>query len=195
MIEKNRIVKLTNRIAGHVSYVIPDLGNRMRIFTGGETKEVTFEEIEKLAWIPGGLTMLKNYLIIQDPEVVEEILGEVEPEYYYTKDEVKTLLTQGTLAQLQDTLEFAPQGVVELVKQEAVELPVNNVAMRKEILDKTNFNVDRAIAINEATEEEDTEEDKIVSKRRSAPIVGTTASGAKIIRKATPVATDKTIEE
>lgn len=187
MVEKNREIKLTNRDNGTVGYTIPDL-NLHRTFSGGETKIVTFEEIEKLAWVKGGLNLLKNYLIIQDEEAAKEIIGNVEPEYYYTKDTVRTLLTEGTLEQLQDTLDFAPKGVIDLVKEEAVDLPVNNVAMREEIFKKTNFNVDKAVEIKKASLEDSEPIEEPVSKRRAAPVTEkTTTTG----RKTTPIVIKK----
>lgn len=187
MVEKNREIKLTNRDNGTVGYSIPDL-NLHRTFSGGETKTVTFEELEKLAWVKGGLNLLKNYLIIQDQEAAEELLGNVEPEYYYTKDTVRTLLTEGTLEQLQDTLEFAPKGVIDLVKEEAVELPVNSVAMRDEILKKTKFNVDKAVEMKKASLEDEEPIEETASKRRAAPVtVKTTDTG----RKAKPIVIKK----
>lgn len=182
MVDKNKEIKLTNRDNGEVGYTIPDL-RLHRSFTPGETKTVTFNEIEQLAWSRGGLQLLKHYLIIQDKEAAEEILGRVEPEYYYTKDTVKTLLTEGTLEQLQDTLEFAPKGVIDLVKKEAVDLPVNNVAMRDEILKKTNFNVDKAVEIKKASLEDGAEEET-TSTRRAAPV---TAKVTETGRKAKPI--------
>ena len=185
MVEKTREVKLTNRDNGSVGYTIPDL-NLRREFSPGETKTVTFDEIEKLAWTRGGLPLLRNFLIIEDPEAAEEVLGEIEPEYYYTDETVKTLLTNGTLEQLQDTLDFAPKGVVDLIKKEAVELPLNNVAMRKEIKTKTNFDVDRAIEINEASKIDENDSNAATSKRRATPIA---ASNEQITtgRKSTPI--------
>lgn len=185
MVEKTREVKLTNRDNGKVGYTIPDTGAH-REFSPGETKTVTFDEIEKLAWTAGGRALLKDYLIIEDEEVVAEILGQIEPEYYYTDETVKTLLTEGTLEQLQDTLEFAPKGVIDLVKKEAVDLPVNNVAMRKEILNKTNFNVDKAIEIKEASQSEDESSSAATTQRRANPIA---ASGQNSTpsRKGTPI--------
>ncbi len=182
MVEKNREIKLTNRDNGTVGYTIPDL-NLHRTFSGGETKTITFEELEKLAWVKGGLNLLKDYLIIQDKEAAEELLGNVEPEYYYTKDTVRTLLTEGTLEQLQDTLDFAPKGVIDLVKEEAVELPVNNVAMRDEILKKTNFNVDKAVEMKKAALEDEPVEET-TSKRRATPVTTKTIETG---RKAKPI--------
>ena len=54
-----------------------------------------------------------------------------------------------------DCLDFAPEGVIELVKKYAVELKVNDIQKRQAILDKTGFNVTSAIEINEETLGED----------------------------------------
>ena len=170
MVEKDRIISLMNRDTGTVGYTLEDTGTHRR-FTAGETKQVPFAEIEKLSWAKGGKELLRDYLIIQDKEAAEEILGSVEPEYFYTKETVKKLLTEGTLEQLQDTLEFGPRGVIELVKQEAVELQVNNVAMRKEIQKQTSFNVDKAIEINEESKEDgELNTNASTAQRRANPI-------------------------
>ena len=168
MVEKDRIISLMNRDTGTVGYTLEDSGLHRR-FTAGETKKVTFDEIEKLSWAPGGKELLREYLIIQDKEAAEEILGNVEPEYFYTRDTVKKLLTDGTLAQLQDTLEFAPKGVVDLVKQEAVEMKLDSNVKREEIQKATNFNVTRSIELNE---DEDNSQDveETTTHRRANPI-------------------------
>ena len=173
MVEKDRIIPLMNRDTGTVGYTLEDSGVH-RKFSPGETKKVTFDEIEKLSWTPGGLDLLRDFLIIQDEEAANEILGTVEPEYFYTKDTVKKLLSEGSLAQLQDTLEFGPKGVVELVKQEAVEMKLDSTAKRDEIQKQTKFNVTRAIEINEVSkEDEDSEDDAATTKRRSQPMAAT----------------------
>ena len=154
MIDEKKIVRVTNRDNGHVGYRIPDMNNLVRDFSANETKNITVEELKKLAYISGGPTLIRDYLVIEDPEVVEEILGDVEPEYYYNKEDVKKLLLNGSLDELKDCIEFAPKGTVDLVKQLAVELPLNDVTKRKAILDMTGFNVDAAIMINEETKDE-----------------------------------------
>ena len=154
MIDEKKIVRVTNRDNGHVGYRIPDMNNLVRDFSANETKNITVEELKKLAYISGGPTLIRDYLVIEDPEVVEEILGDVEPEYYYNEEDVKKLLLNGSLDELKDCIEFAPKGTVDLVKQLAVELPVNDITKRKAILDMTGFNVDAAIMINEETKDE-----------------------------------------
>ena len=184
MIDEKKIVRVTNRDNGHVGYKIPDMNNLIRDFSANETKNITVEELKKLAYISGGPTLIRDYLVIEDPEVVEEILGDVEPEYYYNEEDVKKLLLNGSLDELKDCIEFAPKGTVDLVKQLAVELPLNDVAKRKAILDMTGFNVDAAIMINEETKDEveDTrrvrrvsepvrEEIKSTGRRTAAPTV------------------------
>ena len=154
MIDEKKIVRVTNRDNGHVGYRIPDMNNLVRDFSANETKNITVEELKKLAYISGGPTLIRDYLVIEDPEVVEEILGDVEPEYYYDEEDVKKLLLNGSLDELKDCIEFAPKGTVDLVKQLAVELPINDITKRKAILDMTGFNVDAAIMINEETKDE-----------------------------------------
>ena len=187
MIDEKKIVKVTNRDNGHVGYRIPDMNNLIRDFSANETKNITVEELKKLAYISGGPTLIRDYLVIEDPEVVEEILGDVEPEYYYNEEDVKKLLLNGSLDELKDCIEFAPKGTVDLVKQLAVELPLNDITKRKAILDMTGFNVDAAIMVNEATKDEventqrvrrvnekpvEKEEAKPAGRRVVAPTVG-----------------------
>lgn len=184
MIDEKKIVRVTNRDNGHVGYRIPDMNNLVRDFSANETKNITVEELKKLAYISGGPTLIRDYLVIEDPEVVEEILGDVEPEYYYNEEDVKKLLLNGSLDELKDCIEFAPKGTVDLVKQLAVELPLNDITKRKAILDMTGFNIDAAIMINEETKDEmeDTqrvrrvnepvkEEVKSTGRRAAAPTV------------------------
>ena len=77
MLDKNTLVKVTNRDNGSVGYSIPDLGNLQRRFEAGETKEVTAEELRKLSYTIGGKVILDEYLIIHDKDLVAELLGEV----------------------------------------------------------------------------------------------------------------------
>lgn len=168
MLDKETMIEVTNRFSGSIGYKIQDLGI-VRHYEPGEKKKVTFEELLKLSYSTGGMNLIKRRMIIDNKDAVAELLGEVEPEYYYTDKEVKQLLLSGSLAQLEDCLDFAEDGVIDLVKKYAVELQLNDVAKRKVILNKTGFNVTNAIAVNEADHADD-EEAPVVSKRRAAPI-------------------------
>ena len=185
MIEKDTLIKVKNRDSGTVGYTIPELGNLHRSFSKGETKEITMDELRKLSYISGGKILLQNYLIVQNQDALKELLSDdVEPEYYYGEEEVKKLLLTGSNDQLLDCLEFAPEGVIGLVKDLAVSLKINDISKRNIILEKTGFNVTNAIAINEETIEGEGEEAK--SSRRSAPVTVEKSDEAPKTRAAAP---------
>lgn len=177
MLDKNTMIKVTNRDNGSVGYTIPDLGNLRRDFQYKETKEVPMEELRKLSFIPGGRTLLEDYLIIHNEEAVAELLGHVEPEYHYTEEDVRNLLLTGSLDALKDCLDFAPEGTINLVKSLAIELKINDIAKRQAILEMTGFNVDSAIMVNEETADEDETENK--ARRTSVPVTTEVTSGRR----------------
>lgn len=186
LIDKNELIKVTNRDNGTVGYTIPDLGNLHRNFQPRETKEITMEELRKLSYLPGGQTLLEDCLIIQNEAAITELLGGVEPEYYYTEDEIKELLLRGNILQLKDCLNFAPQGVIDLVKTMAVDLKINDLDKREAILEKTGFNVSKAIEINQLANETDNSENEQKQRRQAAPIRAKADSNAAPTRFAPP---------
>lgn len=163
--EKSTLIKVLNRDNGAVGYAIPEMNGLKRVYQAGETKEITFEEIEKLSYIPGGKELLEDSLVIlNNDEAIKEILGHVEPEYSYSKEDVINLMKNGSLDEFLDCLDFAPEGVKDLIKTLSVELPLNDVAKREAILNKLGFNVDNAIRIKRESEEP-TEEEPTTRRR------------------------------
>ena len=153
--EDNKKIKVVNRSGnGTVGYTVPELGIT-RVFQDGEEKTLNYEEIRKLSYLPGGETIIKEYLIIDDKESLEDLNFQPEPEYFYTKEDIVRLMSTGTLDEFLDCLDFAPEGVIETIKELAVSMPLNDVAKRKAILDKTGFDVDNAVRIKEITEQEE----------------------------------------
>lgn len=165
MLDKSTIIKVTNRDNGTVGYTIPEMGIR-RLFQKGEVKEITMEELRKLSYRPGGQVILNECLIVHNKEALAELNPDYEPEYFYTEEDIKKLLLHGTQDQFLDCLDFAPEGVVNLVRDLAVKLEINDLAKREAILKKTGFNVTRAIEINHESNEVIEEEDS--KKRRAA---------------------------
>ena len=166
MVENSTIINVTNRSRGSVGYVIPDMGNLQRKFAYGETKQITAEEVRKLDWTPGGHILLRDYLIIDNKELVAELLHEVEPEYNYTEDKIKDILLNGSMDEFMDCLDFAPEGVVSLMKDLAVKLEIPDVRKRQAISERTNSSVDNAIKINQLSKTEDDEKAPEVKQRR-----------------------------
>lgn len=182
MISKDTILKVTNRNNGSTGYTVADLGIH-RHFSPNESKDITMDELRKLSYVPGGRYIIENCLIIHNEEAVREILTDVEPEYFYTEAEIKQLLQQGSLDQLLDCLDYAPEGVISLVKNMAVDMKLNDVSKRDAIKDKTGFDVSKAIEIK--IESEKTDEVVETSSRRAAPIVTKTENEEGAARRTT----------
>lgn len=168
--EKDKIIKVSNRTFGSVGYSIPELHVK-RYYIPDETKEITFEELKALYYTEGGKYLIENCLMVQDREAVSALHFETEPEYFYTRAEIEKVMVDGTLNEFLDMLDFAPDGVLELIKNIALELPLNDVAKRDAILDKLKFDVSAAVGIKNTPfdgGEEDTSNKSNEVKRRVA---------------------------
>jgi hypothetical protein len=88
---------------------------------------------------------MQNVLQIQSPEVTEDLQVHTEPEYFMSEEDVIKLLQTGTLDELLDALDFAPEGVIQLIKDRAVSLPLYDMQKREAIQKATGFNVSAAI--------------------------------------------------
>ena len=161
---KETKISIRNRGTSSVGYTIPDMGNYHRKFAAGERKDLTFEEIQKLAYIPGGEYLLQHFLVIEDLEARDEILGDVELEYVYTEEDVENLIMYGSMDELLDCLDFAPMGVIDLVKSIAVKKELYDTRKCEAIRQKTGFDVSNAIRVNRETNE--TEEKATGNVRR-----------------------------
>ena len=164
----NEILNVTNRSAGMVVYNIPEEGIR-REFMPGETKKIKFEELEKLAYLSGGRTLMENFLQIVNNEVTQDLGVHTEPEYYLDEAGVIKLLTEGSLDEFLDCLDFAPIGVIDLIKSLAVSLPLSDYNKRKALKDKTGFDLDKALTNKEAELAEDGPSTQKVPERRVKP--------------------------
>lgn len=144
--------KIKNRSAGVCVYRIPEDGIR-RSFEPGETKKVSAEELEKLTFQPGGLAILSNFLQIIEESGRKQIGLETEPEYNMSEKDVVDMLRSGSMDAFLDCLDFAPPGVIDLIKKFSVSLPLTDYNKRKALKDKLGFDVDRAVENNVADKE------------------------------------------
>ena len=190
--DKNKMIKVINKFNGIVGYEVPELGVN-RTFYPRETKNISYDELEKLSYLPGGSSILKNYLEITDEEVMMELFNiKPEPEYHYSENDVKTLLMTGSLDQFLDCLDFAPPVIIDMIKDMAVTLPLNDMAKRDAIKDKIGFDVTKAIEIKNTkydgeAEENNIEERTSASGRRTAPIKTDNSSAAPSGRRYKPI--------
>lgn len=167
--------KVTNRSTSTVGYNLPEDKIR-RTFAPGESKTLPYWELEKLTFQPGGCALIADYLLIENEEAIAKLGMPTEPEYYMTQPQVIELMNNGTIDAWVDCLNFAPQGVLDMIRDLSVSLPLNDVAKRDILKEKTGFDVDAAIRnvqADKATEE-------MVS---SGPTRRTTAPNYKIVNK------------
>jgi hypothetical protein len=95
--------------------------------------------------------------------------------------QIVDLLKTGSLPAFLDCLDYAPEGVIELVKKFAVELPLTDFEKRNALKVKTGFDVDKAVANSGI--ETDAKEEEAAEKSMAAPANGArrTNSNYKIV--------------
>ena len=124
--------------------------------------------------------------MIKDTDALSALnMADVEPEYHYTEEDVRALIHQGSLDQLEDSLNFAPEGVINLIKDIAVKEEVSDIRKRDLIYKKTGFNVNNAINVNHIMEDDSQSETEEAPKRKEAHINAAAETVSdKVTRKA-----------
>lgn len=150
----DKIYLVTNRSASRVHYAVPELGIQSRDFAPGETKRISRAELEGLSYIPGGSVLIRDYLLVQDEDLRADLVGAVEPEYNMTEKEVRDLIVSGTHDEWLDCLDFAPEGVIDLIKTLSVEMPLTDTVKMQAFKDKKGIDLARMI---QAKREEEAE--------------------------------------
>lgn len=181
MAEKKYFYNVKNRSGSVVTYTIPE-DNIRRRFTPGETKRISYEELLHLSYQPGGRELMAAFLQIQSEGVPKSLGIRTEPEYYMSEQEVVELIKHGSLDQFLDCLDFAPEGVLELLKKFSVEIPLTDFDKRRALKDKTGFDVDAAIA--NAGKEADAKTEEARIQQVAAPAAGRrTSTNYKVIKE------------
>ena len=90
-----KLVTVTNRDNGGVTCLLSN--NKAISFNAGETKRVPLDDFIELKSTDGGAKILRDYLVINDKEALGILGLDPEPEYYYSKEDIKKLLSEGSL--------------------------------------------------------------------------------------------------
>ena len=195
MIKQDTMYNVKNRSSSVVVYRIPETNIR-REFAPGEVKRIPFGELEKLTYQDGGRELLENFLQILEEEVTSDLNVNREPEYNMSEQQIVDLLKNGSLDAFLDALDFAPIGVIDLIKSFSVSLPLTDIDKRKALKSKTGFDVDNALRhIEEEKSEISPSNAPTVAERRTQPAAAETipagrrTSGTvyKTVKKAEPV--------
>ena len=166
-----------NRSAGIVVYSIPEDGVR-REFAPNETKRIRFQELEKLSYQSGGRELMQHFLQITNAEVLNNLNIQAEPEYYMNDEQVIDLIKNGSIEAWLDCLDFAPIGVIDLVKKYAVAVPVSDIEKRRTLKQKTGFDVDAALRHIE----EERLEEEAMKNANSAAVAAEQKAGERRVK-------------
>ena len=189
MIRSEDMFNVKNRSTSVVVYRIPE-SNLRREWAPGEVKRIPFGELEKLTYQPGGRELIANFLQIMENEVTDDLNVHREPEYNMSEEQVRDLILNGSIDAFLDALDFAPLGVIDLIKTMSVQLPITDMAKREALKAKTGFDVDKAIENDRASKEDSKKEtiaDKPVERRvaESTPAGRRTSGNAyKVVKQA-----------
>ena len=193
----NTMFNIKNRSAGVAGYTIPELGVR-RSFAPGEVKQISVEELEKLTYQPGGMNLLSNFLQIMDEVGIQHIGLRPEPEYHMSESDIVRLIKTGSLDEFLDCLDFAPPGVIDLIKTLSVKIPLTDLNKRQALKAKTGFDCDAALKhVLEEKEDEGTSTTAPSTQRRVQKVeTGRRADAPKYkVTATTPVEAGKNVSK
>ena len=137
-------MKVKNRSTSVVCYSVPDL-NIKREFSAGEIKEIPQEELESLLQQPGGRVILTEYLQVSKDDIKQLDVLQPEQEYFYSDEDIKRIMTLGSQDEFLDMLDFAPEGVMNMIKGYAVQLPLTDLRKVEALRKKTGFDSSKAL--------------------------------------------------
>jgi len=169
-------MQVKNRSASVIGYSVPDLHVRRRFYPG-EIKDISQEELAQLLYQAGGRELLTNYLQVNKKDLENLDIESQEQEYFYSEDQIKEIITTGSIEEFLDMLDFAPDGVIDLVKSYALSLPMTDLRKVEALEKKTGFNAIKALENIQDSAEAAEETAAPARKRR----VDTTTSKYKVI--------------
>ena len=179
--------RIKNRSASRVVYRIPEKGIR-REFSPGEVKNITYDELVELMYQPGVKEIMSDFLQLEDDALIENFNIDAQPEYYMSEAQVAELIRSGSYEAFLDCLDYAPIGVIDIVKRLAVSMPMNDLQKAQALKEKTGFDLEAALANIRAEKEEEGEIlEQPKKKTRAASTSGRrTNSNYKVVSKDTP---------
>lgn len=137
-----RKVPVINRTVGAIGYHIDSIRQDRYWPEPGFKIMLPISECVELRSEAGGRELLEEYLMIDDTEAAKYVLqvDELDPEYSYGLEEIDFLLHKGSNDQLADALDFAPIGVLSLIRQ----MSINNLPNTTQKVDMINnkFGID-----------------------------------------------------
>lgn len=166
MVTDKTIVDVRNLVDHKVVYKLPE-DNIRREFQGFEVKKISAGELRKLNYTYGGRVLLTQFLNVGNDDLASEFGVDSDAiEYKWTESDVDRVLLEGSVDELLDALDFAPEGIIELIKDRAVFLKIPDMNKRKIISEKTGFDIDNTVKMVDELEKDSVKEEKPATKTR-----------------------------
>lgn len=182
MSSEQKKYEIESKYNGYLTVKDPNSSiNREFPYCGFKMK-LTKEELESISYVNGGRYILENYLIIKDPEIIKALQLNLEYEDSFTKEQLKDLLLNGTIENLQDTVNFAHEGTIMLLKDLALELEINDIRKIELIGKALGINIQSIKELDKESKEDGEIQKNSVDKeirRVSEPFIPKTNSSAE----------------
>lgn len=139
-------IRVENLSDTQIGYVLSN-GKTVR-FQPHMSMPVTAGELRQLSYQRGGLYLLQNYLRICNKDLAEEFgvsEDSYDHEYAWSQKDIDDCLLNKDINVLLDALDFAPQGIVDTLRQRAVELEIPDTRKLKAIGDKVGVDLQAVI--------------------------------------------------
>jgi hypothetical protein len=172
-------MEVQNRSAGSLVYSLEELHVR-RFFSPYEKKQIEETEINTLFQTKGGRNIIMNQLLIQDKEFVATLF-DAPPEYFWDDQKILEVLKADDMDTFLDALDFAPSGVIDLIKDLAWRLPISDFRKIEAIKSQLGFDVTRAIDIMKPPKMRIVDPETLEERYIDAPVVDNTPKRRKPI--------------
>lgn len=169
-------VVITNLLDHTTGYIVETSNGTVRRFLPAFASfKVKAEELRQLNYTLGGQEILKNYIRVENSDLAAEfgVDTEATPEYNWTESDVVDCLNNSDINVLLDALDFAPEGIKQLIVDKAVELEIPDVNKRQAISKAMGADIDSMIKNKHAYDNAEAEEKPKTTRRRTT----TSASG------------------
>ena len=176
-VKDDDVIEITNLLDCTCGYIV-DLTGVHRILPPHASFKVKASELRELFYQRGGQELLHDYIRVGNKALAQEFGVDVDntPEYNWGRKDVIDALNNPNIDILLDALDFAPDGIKQLIADVAVETEVADVNKRKAISDKLGIDVDAMITNKNLAAQEAKEKEEKPTRRRAAAKKTTTST-------------------
>lgn len=180
------LVQITNMMDFPAGYVV-DLTGVRRVLPPHASFRVKAGELRELSYQLGGIDILQNYIRVCNRSLALEFGIDMndQVEYNWTEADVDRCLLNDDIDVLLDALDFAPDGIKQLIVDRAIKLEIPDVNKRQAIKDAMGTDITSAIENRHAYDDQEETEEKKPARRRRTPSAAEAESPAPKRRRVT----------